>query len=103
MFFFLVIVSFKAFSQLGCTDPQALNYNSNASINDGSCVYDVTDYSPILIGDLPSALNENSGLIYWDDKLVTFNDSGGANKIYLIDTNGVNLSLIHISEPTRPY
>ena len=91
LFFFLVFVSFKTFSQLGCTDPQALNYNSNASINDGSCVYDVTDYSPILIGDLPSALNENSGLIYWDDKLVTFNDSGGANKIYLIDTNGVNI------------
>ena len=81
LFFLIMIVSYEAFSQLGCTDPQALNYNSGAIINDGSCLYDVSDYTPVLLGDLPSLLNETSGLIYWNEKLVTFNDSGGANKI----------------------
>jgi len=80
--------NFHFLSQSGCTDPQALNYNSMAIVNDGSCSYDVSNYSPALIGDLSLSLNENSGLIYWNNKLVTFNDSGGANKIYFVDQSG---------------
>ena len=71
----------SVFCQMGCTDPQASNYDPLASLNDGTCIYGVTNYSPNLIGDLSFNLNENSGLIYWNNKLVTFNDSGGANKI----------------------
>ena len=91
LFFLLIVISCEAYTQSGCTDPQALNYNAGAIVNDGSCLYDVTDYPPVLLGDLPSLLNETSGLIYWNEKLVTFNDSGGANKIYLIDTSGVSV------------
>ena len=94
---FILSFNFSVFSQIGCTDPQASNFDPLATINDGSCIYGSTNYSPNLIGDLPFNLNENSGLIYWNNKLVTFNDSGGANKIYLLDSIGNILQEITIS------
>ena len=96
--FFVLFLSYNVsiFSQIGCTDPQASNFDPSASINDGSCVYGTTNYSPNLIGDLPFNLNENSGLIYWNHKLVSFNDSGGGNKIYLLDSLGNILQEITI-------
>lgn len=33
---------------LGCTDSQANNYNANATINDGSCLYNATTVAPTL-------------------------------------------------------
>lgn len=36
---------------------------------------------------LPVALNESSGAIFFNDKLITHNDSGGENKLYELDTN----------------
>ncbi|MDG1841494.1 MAG: T9SS type A sorting domain-containing protein [Crocinitomicaceae bacterium] len=95
--FLFLSFNVSIFCQIGCTDPQASNYDPLASVNDGSCVYGTTNYSPNLIGDLSFNLNENSGLIYWSNKLVTFNDSGGANKIYLLDSLGNILQAITIS------
>lgn len=40
------------------------------------------------IPELPSVLNENSGLILYDGLLWSFNDSGGANKIFGFDFSG---------------
>lgn len=40
------------------------------------------------IQKLPSELNENSGLIFFDGLLWTFNDSGGKNLVYGFDLNG---------------
>ncbi len=40
------------------------------------------------IQELPYELNENSGLIYYDGLLWSFNDSGGENIVYGIDFNG---------------
>ena len=34
---------------------------------------------------LPSSLSESSGLIYFNDKIITHNDSGGENKLYELD------------------
>lgn len=28
----------------GCTDPDAINYNPDATVDDGSCIYDNTGY-----------------------------------------------------------
>lgn len=36
---------------------------------------------------LPSSLNESSGAIFFNNKLITHNDSGGENKLYEIDIN----------------
>ncbi len=30
----------------GCTDPQANNYNPAATVNDGSCEYSITLFTP---------------------------------------------------------
>ena len=40
------------------------------------------------IQELPSELNENSGLIYYNGLLWSFNDSGGENIIYGLDLGG---------------
>jgi len=83
-----VLFSLNGFSQIsGCTDPQALNYNPEATVNDGSCVYPQTSISPeIIVSSLPNAVNETSGLIYWNEGLWTQNDSGNEPEIYKLDT-----------------
>ncbi len=35
---------------------------------------------------LPSSLSESSGVIFFNNKLITHNDSGGENKLYELDT-----------------
>ena len=43
------------------------------------------------IGTMPSAVNETSGLLYFNDRLITHNDSGNSAFLYEIDT--VSLSV----------
>jgi hypothetical protein len=82
----------------GCTDPQALNYNSGATWNDGSCYYEETYFIPDHFTYLPAALSETSGLIYCLGGIWTFNDSGGEASIYKLDTiNGEIIQTITIS------
>lgn len=79
--------AFTGFAQIAdCTDPQATNYNPAATVNNGSCVYPVTNYSPVLIGNLGSALNESSGLAFINGELWSHNDSGNPNEIHRINT-----------------
>jgi len=82
----------------GCTDPQALNYNSGATWNDGSCFYDETFFIPDHYTYLPDTLSETSGLIYCLGGIWTFNDSGSDAKIYKLDSiNGDIIQNITIS------
>ncbi len=56
----------------GCTDPEALNYNPEATIDDGSCIYDIygcTD--PEAINYNPEATIDDGSCIYEDE--VTWN------------------------------
>ncbi len=73
----------------GCTDSLATNFNPHATINDGSCVYDTANVSPINSWPLPQTLNETSGLIIWNNKFWTHNDDTD-NKIYALDTLNIN-------------
>jgi hypothetical protein len=77
-----------AYSQIpGCTDPQATNFNPDATQNDGSCVYPTTSVPlTVVVNALPQAVNETSGLIYWNGGLWTHNDSGNPPELYKIDT-----------------
>jgi hypothetical protein len=77
---------FSSHAQFGCTDPQAQNFNIAASQNDGSCLYNPTNYSLQWRDSLPSLLNEISGMVYWQGKLYVHNDSGTPNHMYEIDT-----------------
>lgn len=70
----------------GCTDPQAMNYDPEATQNDGSCFYPETYFTPDQYLMLPSTVDETSGLIFWADGIWTFNDSGGDPTLYKVDT-----------------
>jgi hypothetical protein len=75
----------------GCTDPLAINYNKTATANDGSCIYDPAEVSPLSASNLSPALKETSGLLWWNDYLWTHNDNSDIS-IYKLDT--VNGSII---------
>ena len=89
------------YSQWGCTDPQATNYNAGATINDGSCVYPITNYTPSLISNLPDVIQENSGLMRIANFIYTFNDSGSSNLLYELDTNGSVIRSIVVDGATN--
>ena len=60
-----------------------------ATINDGSCEYDLTSHTMNLVTDLVSpTLNENSGIIFFNGHLFTINDGGNSNSIFELDTLG---------------
>ncbi len=83
---------------LGCTDPEAINYNPNATIDDGSCSYEFEcGISFDVIADstgentfyiIPSDNIINASSVLWD-----FGDGGTSNEYYPT----------HIYEDDGPY
>ncbi|MGA1435441.1 MAG: T9SS C-terminal target domain-containing protein, partial [Candidatus Kapaibacteriota bacterium] len=63
----------------GCTDPLANNYNPAATINDGTCTYPPSSISPSRSINLPSIINETSGLVIDGDSAWTHNDDADIN------------------------
>ena len=71
----------------GCKDPLANNYNPSATINDGSCTYNTTFYTPpVKVDPISNVLVETSGLQMANNYLWSFNDGGGLAAIYRMDT-----------------
>jgi hypothetical protein len=96
-FAFLFSASVRA-QVSGCMDMNANNYSPSATLNDGSCVYATTNYSPILITNLVVEMDESSALIEIDGGIWTLNDSGNSAAIYQLDTlNGDVLRTVYIS------
>jgi hypothetical protein len=87
---------FGASAQSGCTDPQAQNYDLNALVNDGLCEYSVTSYSMQLIANLTGELDENSGLIYSNNRIFSINDGGNGTQIQELSFQGNILRTIHV-------
>ena len=86
MRFIIVFLPFFLNAQVpGCTDPQALNYDVQATTNDGSCLYATTNLGASLIGDLPPELTEASGVYFLNGLLWSHNDSGSAAKLFVFD------------------
>ncbi|MDO8365539.1 MAG: hypothetical protein Q7T20_01995 [Saprospiraceae bacterium] len=81
----LTLWATSADAQPGCPDPQATNYNPSATSNDGSCLYPVTTYAPVLKAELPGDLREISGLTHADSKWWGHNDSGFNEEFFNID------------------
>jgi hypothetical protein len=73
-------------AQSGCTDPLALNYDPQATLNDGTCAYPPTVWTPARQAVFDARLDESSGLAFFHGRFWTFNDSGGAPEIYAVDT-----------------
>jgi hypothetical protein len=54
------------------------------------------------VANLPTAVNETSGLIYFNDQLVTHNDSGNAPELYEISsTDGTVIRTVTITNATN--
>lgn len=71
----------------GCTDPLATNYNTSANSNNGSCLYNTTNYTPaIKVDPLSDSVIETSGLQFANGYLWTLNDKNGKPQLYRIDT-----------------
>jgi hypothetical protein len=88
----------SAFSQSGCTDQAANNYNASAISNDGSCTYNVTSESVNAKGSIVANVTESSGLVFTDGVIWTHNDSGNPSNIFKIDTaNGNVLQTVAIT------
>ena len=84
---FLFVPAVANSQMMGCTDPSANNYNPSATINDGSCTYNITTYTaPIKIDPISDSLAESSGLQMAGNSLWSFNDRGGTATLYRIDT-----------------
>jgi len=87
LFFFLTITT-SAYSQIsGCTDPQAQNYSSVSSQNDGNCNYKNLKLKPKYSFQLSDSLKETSGLIAFENLLWTHNDDHDKT-IYGLDSLG---------------
>ena len=69
----------------GCTDSLAKNYNSEATVNDGSCKYAPTTIKASVLGPLDSLLVGSSSLFYWENGYWTYNDHRD-NCLYRIDS-----------------
>ncbi len=81
--------------QPGCTDPQAVNFDPAAGLNNGSCLYNVAEYTPAtVVNPLPDSLHESSGLTFTRGSLWTLNDKGGSPTLYRMDTSGLILQRI---------
>lgn len=78
----------------GCKDKQANNYNPQAQINDGSCTYNKTFYTPGKVcTKLSDTILETSGLIHYNNLFWTLNDSDNPPIIYAFDS--LNGHIIH--------
>ena len=81
----------KAYAQeCGCTDPRALNYNPDATVNDGSCIYPQTTVTPYFSASLSEVLNGSSGAVFFDDMLFTHNDHNDQS-LFQIDTTDAHI------------
>lgn len=81
-----LLLSGSMYAQSGCTDPSATNYSPSATVNDGSCTYPVTHYSPVFRASFPSDIKESSGLVWTNGALWTHDDSGHPSDIFSVDT-----------------
>jgi len=92
----LLLVFQATQAQPGCTDPQANNFNPSATENDGTCTYTPILLQPSVRSELPSQLEEASGLERWESYLITHNDGGGQAIIYLLDslTGGIEREVV---------
>jgi hypothetical protein len=85
--FFSILLSVSAslfyhqtYAQMkGCTDRLASNYNSGATINDGTCTYSPATVNVVSSVSLPAQMKGTSGLIWMNNKLWTQNNFSDIN------------------------
>lgn len=83
----------------GCTDPLATNYNPNANVNDGSCVYPTGCTDPLALNYDPNALVDDGSCEYARPEVIApnvFSPNADNNNegFYLNTKNVISLQLI---------
>lgn len=102
LFLFITLV-IKLNAQIaGCPDPAANNYNSSATVNDGSCTYNDVTLTPKLKFNLDAVLSESSGLLNWKSLIWSHNDSGNGPDIFGMNaTSGAIQRRVYVSNATN--
>jgi len=90
LFVFIISEIYSDAQTYGCTDRLAANFNRDANLNDGSCIYEPVTVSPISSFTLPDYLSETSGLTSWNGLIWTHNDNDDI-QIYSLDTLNGNV------------
>jgi hypothetical protein len=75
----------------GCTDPAALNFDTSARVNDGTCKYAVERKDPRSFFQMPEGLQEQSGMVWWHGRLWIHNDGGAPPVIMALDSTGTTV------------
>ena len=86
--FFSFFFTTTMYSQItGCTDPLSKSYDSNATLNDGSCLYEKIKLKPEYSKKLNDSIRETSGISSFKNLLWTHNDDLDKT-IYGLDSLG---------------
>jgi len=86
LFFFLL--TSVTYGQIeGCTDPLSQNYNPEAKVNNGGCLYKQVKLKPEYSVKLGDSVRETSGLSAFDNLLWTHNDDHDTT-LYGLDSLG---------------
>jgi hypothetical protein len=97
---FLPLLGCKNEPSSRCSDPFAINFEAQSS--SGICTYPEKTKPPVLLANLNNKLNETSGLALIDGYLLTHNDQGNTNELYLLNPeNGTILKTFTISGATN--
>lgn len=95
--FFLLFITATYGQISGCKDAFAKNFDSNATTNNGSCVYSSAKIKPQTSQKLSDTLRETSGLIAFDNLLWTHNDDHDTH-IYGMNFNGKILKKVNLEK-----
>lgn len=87
LFLFFIVYCKIGFTQNGCTDQNALNFDNLAVSNDGSCTYAPTTVNVSTSNIIPSLLTETSSLLFWMNDIWTINDNIDSNLYKFSDFN----------------
>ena len=78
---------------ISCSEPQ----RNNSRIEDLNNINNLT-----VVTLLDNLVDESSGLVFLNNDLITFNDSGGSNSLFVIDAiNGEVKRIIEITNATN--
>lgn len=88
----------------GCTDPLADNYDTEAAVNDGSCVYPPATTSSEESHYLSEGHEDTSGIIFWNGRFWLINDSGPRNMYGLLFEDVKNIETVPLGDvPKRDW